>query len=167
MTVLIVTLLLYGILGTLMILAWRKGGGMLRLAAFETQGEFLRLMPRLMVGVIGSGFIARALPQDIVIAWLGPASGNPGILIACLAGALTPGGPVVGFAIGAAALKAGAGMPQIMAFVTAWSLYTLNRVLIWELPIMPRQFVWMRAVISLLFPLLAAYIAAIWLGHKI
>jgi uncharacterized membrane protein YraQ (UPF0718 family) len=167
MIVLIVTLVLYGILAMLIVFAWRKGGGGLRAAVFETQSEFLRLLPRLMVGVIGSGFIAKALPQEIVVSWLGPGSGNPGILIACLAGALTPGGPVVGFAIGAAALKAGAGTPQIMAFVTAWSLYTLNRVLIWELPIMPRQFVWMRAVLSLPFPFLTAYVAAIWLGHHL
>lgn len=167
MTVLIVTLMLYGIAVALMGVAWRKGGGVLTLALVEARGEFLRLIPRLLVGVIGSGFIARALPQDMVITWLGPDSGHFGLLIACFAGALTPGGPVVGFALGVAALKAGAGMPQIVAFVTAWSLYTLNRVLIWELPIMPRQFVWLRALVSLPFPLIAAYATAFWLARPL
>ena len=81
--------------------------------------------------------------------------------IASVAGALTPGGPVVGFALGSAALKAGAGLPQIMAFVTGWSLYTLNRMLVWEIPFMPLWFVRLRLVVSLPFPFLAAWLASL------
>jgi hypothetical protein len=99
--------------------------------------------------------------QDMVMAWLGPGSGFGGISLAALAGALTPGGPVVGFAIGAAALKAGAGLPQVMAFVTGWSLYTINRVLVWEIPTMPVRFVVIRMVISAPFPFVVAGLA--WL----
>jgi uncharacterized membrane protein YraQ (UPF0718 family) len=154
------TALLFAIAAGCFWLAWRRHDGTAAEAAREAWGDFLHLMPRLAVGVIGAGFIAKAMPQDVVVAWLGPASGGGGALLAALAGAAVPGGPVVGFAVGAAALKAGAGLPQIVAFVTAWSLYTLNRVIVWELPIMPLRFVMVRALVSLPFPFAAAALAA-------
>jgi uncharacterized membrane protein YraQ (UPF0718 family) len=127
--------------------------------------EILHLLPRLALGVIGSGFIAKALPQAQIVGLLGSGSGVLGVALAALAGALTPGGPVVGFALGAAALKAGAGLPQVMSFVTGWSLYTLNRMLIWELPFMPSWFVRLRILVSLPFPFITAglvYLALQW-----
>jgi len=42
------------------------------------------------------------------------------VLTAVIAGAATPGGPVVGFSIGAVALRAGGGSPQVLAYVVAW-----------------------------------------------
>ena len=82
----------------------------LRLAA----REFLALLPRIAIGMIGSGFIAEMLPQHLIPSWFGSGTGPWGLVIASVAGALTPGGPVVGFAIAAAALKGGAGAPQVI-----------------------------------------------------
>src|SRR5579862_2514679 len=62
--------------------------------------EFLRLLPRIGAGVIGAGFIAEVMPKSLVASWIGPGSGFLGVVIATLGGALTPGGPVVGFSIG-------------------------------------------------------------------
>ncbi|MPZ56567.1 MAG: hypothetical protein GEU91_08740 [Rhizobiales bacterium] len=121
--------------------------------------DFLRLIPRLVFGVIGAGFLAEVMPQDVIVSWLGPDSGILGLTIATIIGAVTPGGPVVGFAIGATALKSGAGAPQVIAFVTAWSLYALQRVLMWELPVMEQNAVWLRMAASLPLPFLAAAIA--------
>ena len=121
--------------------------------------EFLHLVPRIAIGVLGSGFIAAALPQELVVDWLGTSSGVLGIAIATMAGAMTPGGPVVGFAIAAAALKGGAGAPQVIAYSTAWALYAFPRLLSYELPIMPARVVWLRVVASLPLPFLAAGLA--------
>jgi hypothetical protein len=76
-----------------------------------------------------------------------------------IAGAATPGGPVVGFSIGAVALKAGGGTPQVVAYVIAWALFAFQRLILWEIPFMPARFVWVRAAVSLPFPFLAAAIA--------
>jgi uncharacterized membrane protein YraQ (UPF0718 family) len=160
MVVLFFTLFLFVIAAGCLWLAWRRGDGSMEASLKEAGLDFWHLLPRLAVGVIGAGFIAKAMPQDTVSAWLGPASGVQGVTLAALAGALTPGGPVVGFAMGAAALKAGAGLPQVMAFVTGWSLYTINRVLVWEVQTMPRKFVLMRLLVSVPFPFLAA--ALVW-----
>ncbi|MGL5139466.1 MAG: hypothetical protein ACRC7G_17045 [Beijerinckiaceae bacterium] len=159
MIVLVFSLLLWGLAVWLVLLARSRADGTFEIGLEEALWDFLALLPRLAVGVIGAGFIAKALPQDVVSGWLGPESGLKGIGLATLAGALTPGGPVVGYAMGAAALKAGAGLPQVMAFVTGWALYTINRMIVWELPLMPRELVLLRVVVSLPFPFIAAFLA--------
>jgi hypothetical protein len=121
--------------------------------------EFIHLLPRIAIGVVGSGFIAEVLPKTLMASWLGPQSGLSGILIATLGGALTPGGPVVGFSIGAAALKGGAGAPQVIAYTTAWALYAIHRLVMWEVPLMPARTVWLRALVSMPLPFIAAAIA--------
>ena len=121
--------------------------------------EFIRLLPRIGIGVVGSGFIAEVLPRELIGPWLGPESGFMGVFLAMLGGALTPGGPVVGFSIGAAALKSGAGAPQVIAYSTAWALYAIHRLVVWEVPLMPAHIVWLRAAVSLPLPFIAAAIA--------
>jgi uncharacterized membrane protein YraQ (UPF0718 family) len=117
--------------------------------------DFLQLLPRIAVGVIGSGYLAALLPQAVIAAWLGPHSGFTGLSLAAIAGALTPGGPVVGFALATTALKSGAGAPQVIAYSTAWSLYTIQRLLNWEIHMMAPRFVWLRAAVSFPLPILA------------
>lgn len=155
MIALVFSVLLWAIAAALLSVAWHRGDGAHVEAVKRAWQEFIWLLPRLAVGVIASGFLARLLPESVVAAHLGPDSGWIGLLIGAVAGALTPGGPVVGFSIGAAALKAGAGLPQIIAYVTAWSLISFNRVLLWEMPIMPRRFMWMRIAVSSPLPVIA------------
>ncbi len=164
MIILVFSALLWVIAAGLLAAAARRRDGTARAGLKEAWIDFLHLMPRLAVGVIGAGFIAKAMPQDLVTQWLGPSTGTAGVALAALAGALTPGGPVVGFALGAAALKAGAGLPQVMAFVTGWSLYTINRMLVWEVPTMPKRFVLLRCLASLPFPFLVAWAVALLQG---
>ena len=95
--------------------------------------------------VEGSTALARRLGDG----WLG-------VLAATIAGAATPGGPVVGFSIGAVALKVGGGTPQVIAYVISWALFAFQRLILWEIPFMPAKFVWFRAAVSLPFPFLAA-----------
>jgi hypothetical protein len=66
---------------------------------------------------------------------------------------------VVGFSIGAVALKSGGGAPQVIAYVVAWALFAFQRLILWEIPFMPVRFVWFRAAVSVPFPFLAAAIA--------
>ncbi|MFZ5691848.1 MAG: hypothetical protein ACOY5F_11405 [Pseudomonadota bacterium] len=155
----IVTSALWIIVMALALGVAKRSRPLLRESAKEGSLEFVRLVPRMAIGVLGSGFIAAALPQDFVVAWLGSSSGVLGIALAAIAGAMTPGGPVVGFAIAAAALKGGAGAPQVIAYSTAWALYAFPRLLTYELPIMPANVVWLRVVASLPLPFIAAWLA--------
>jgi hypothetical protein len=157
MIVLVLTFALWALVVVLGFIAWRRAGGLLP-ASLKAGGlDFLYLLPRLAIGVIGSGFLAALLPEEMVRSWLGPGSGIGGLALASLAGALTPGGPVVGFAIGSTALKSGAGAAAVVAYVTAWALFAVQRLFVWELPVMPARVVWLRVAASLPLPFLAAW----------
>lgn len=154
-----IDLLLWLFVGVLGLLAALRGRLLLTDGLRTGAMEFLQLLPRIGIGVIGSGYIAEVLPKALIAPWLGPESGLTGVLIATLGGALTPGGPVVGFAIGAAALKGGAGAPQVIAYSTAWALYAVHRMVLYEVPMMPPRVVWLRALASLPLPFIAAAMA--------
>ena len=47
----------------------------------------------------------------------------------------------------------------MIAFIVAWSLFALQRLMMWELPVMDGKAVWMRIAVSLPLPFLAAAIA--------
>jgi hypothetical protein len=63
----------------------------------------------------------------------------------------------------AAALKGGAGAPQVIAYTTAWSLYTIQRLINWEIHMMAPRVVWLRALVSIPLPIIAG-IAAMLIG---
>ena len=161
MTGFIIDVLLWTFVAGLALAAALRSRAMLVEGVRDGVVDFLRLIPRLVLGVIGAGFLAEVLPQAFIVSWLGPDSGILGLTIASIVGALTPGGPVVGFAIGATALKSGAGAPQVIAFVTAWSLFAVQRLAMWELPVMESSAVWTRIAVSLPLPFLAAAIAMV------
>ena len=161
--ILLVDGLLWSIAIALAVVAGMRSHTLLRSSAYEGVVDFFKLLPRIMLGVIGSGFIAALLPHDVVGRWLGADSGAIGMAIAMVGGALTPGGPVIGFSIGSAALKGGAGTPQVIAYVTAWALFAVQRVFIWELGVMPQRLVALRILATLPIPILAA-LGAMLLG---
>ena len=132
-----INLMLWLVVGVLALMVGLRGRTLFNDGARAGAVEFIHLLPRIAIGVVGSGYIAEVLPKTLIAPWLGPESGLTGVLIATLGGALTPGGPVVGFSIGAAALKGGAGAPQVIAYTTAWALYAVQRLVIFEVPMMP------------------------------
>ena len=155
-TALIIDIFLWGSVAAVGIIALSRGRTVLTASVREGSMDFVNIVPRIAIGVIGSGYIAAIIPQEIIVGWLGPNSGWLGVLTAVVAGAATPGGPVIGFSIGAVAMKAGGGMPQIIAYAVAWALFAFQRLLLFEIPFMPARFVWFRAAVSLPIPFLAA-----------
>ena len=154
-TFLIVNILLWVLVAALALTAAVRSKALFREGATEGARDFVLLLPRIMIGVVGSGYIAAIMPEDLITTWIGPNSGILGITIATLAGAITPGGAVVGFSVGAAALKGGGGAPQVIAYSTAWSLYALQRLINWEIWMMAPKVVWLRAAVSIPLPFLA------------
>jgi uncharacterized membrane protein YraQ (UPF0718 family) len=151
----VVGVLLWALVAALALTAAVRSKALCREGLWEGGRDFVVLIPRVLIGVVGSGYIAAVMPQEIITAWIGPNSGLTGITIAALAGAATPGGAVVGFSVGAAALKGGAGAPQVIAYSTAWSLYALQRLINWEIWMMAPKVVWLRAAVSVPLPFLA------------
>lgn len=161
MTALIIDILLWGSLAGVSVIAWRQDKTVLTSALRNGGMDFINIVPRIALGVIGSGFIAAIIPSDVIVGGLGPDTGWLGVATAVVAGAATPGGPVVGFSIGAVALKSGGGTPQVVAYVVAWALFAFQRVILWEIPFMPARFVWFRCAVSVPFPFLAAAIVMV------
>jgi uncharacterized membrane protein YraQ (UPF0718 family) len=154
--IVLVDVFLWALLAVLVVIAAVRDRPLLSAALRAGAGDYVRLIPRIFIGVVGSGYLAEALPQDVIARWLGPDSGMIGVALAVLGGAFTPGGPVVGFSIGAAALKGGAGAPQVIAYVSAWALFAVQRLFLWELPVMPQRLVVLRVAASVPLPFLAA-----------
>nr|WP_246395383.1 hypothetical protein [Afipia massiliensis] len=152
---------MWGSLIGVSIIAWRQDKAVLTVALRKGGMDFINIVPRIALGVIGSGFIAAIIPSEVIVGGLGPDTGWLGIATAVVAGAATPGGPVIGFSIGAVALKSGGGMPQVVAYIVAWALFAFQRLILWEIPFMPARFVWFRALVSLPFPFLAAAIVMV------
>ena len=81
------------------------------------------------------------------------------ILIAGLVGALLPRGPIISFPVAIALMELGAGTPQLVAFLTAWSAFAMHRLLMWEIPLMGMAFASKRLLVSVVLPPIAGLIA--------
>ncbi len=153
--------IIWGLVGVGFLLAWRRGDGS-HWRALRRGGEmFLVNAPRIAAALLAAGFIAYLLPQEIVARWLGEEAGWTGILIGSFVGALFPGGPLVIFPVVVALLKAGAGVPAIIAFLTSAAVLGLHRILIFELPLMGSWFVSLRLLASIALPSLSGILAAL------
>lgn len=161
MTLLLFSILLWGLAALTGLLTFRRGDGSFQEGLRAAWAEMAFLAPRLTIGVLGSGFVAELLPEESVRAWLGHGTGSLGILAATLLGGVIPGGPVLVFAVSGAALQAGAGAPQAMTFVTAWLLFSINRALVWETPFLGGRYIRDRILLSLPAPLLIGHLALI------
>ncbi|MBN1780947.1 permease [bacterium] len=152
--------------------------GMVVLGLIRGQGEHvtglksawtmtLQVLPLLLLAFVVAGMIQALLPQHLISRWVGAESGFKGILIGTVAGALTPGGPYVSLPVVAGFIRAGAGVGTMVAFITGWSLWAVNRIPM-EIGILGWKFTVIRFVSTLVFPPVAGLIAQ-WLfsGVKI
>jgi uncharacterized membrane protein YraQ (UPF0718 family) len=130
-----------------------------RRAASTAVDQFVRMLPRLTCALLAAGFLGTLVPAEPIGSWLGAESGAKGILVASLLGGFTPGGPIVSFPIVVVLRDAGAGLPQLVAFLTAWSVFAFHRVLVYELTLMGWRFSATRLVASLVLPPLAGFTA--------
>ncbi|MBB95856.1 MAG: hypothetical protein CML68_14845 [Rhodobacteraceae bacterium] len=150
MNIVIGTVLLLGLAGWF----WLKLGPDARPEALSrTRSTLAFTLPRIVVALVGAGLFAELLPPDRVQALFGEDGGWKAILLAALLGPPTPGGAFVSFAIGAAALKAGASIPAVLAYVTSWSLFSITKILVYEIPMMGSRAMWLRVALSWPFPL--------------
>ncbi len=146
--------LLYVVATGMIIAAARRDRALVGEGLKDAWGQFLAILPALTVGIMGAGFIAALIPPELAQTYLGESSGITGYAIAYAIGAFLPGGPVVGFALGAAALQAGASVALVVVFVTAWALVSLHRLFIWELAAVPRRVTLARFIVSAPVPVL-------------
>ena len=154
------------LLAVLLGLAWWRGGEALARSGLASGGALLlRYAAVIAVSFLAAGLVQVLVPTEWVREALGRDAGVRGLVLAAVAGAVTPSGPFVSMPVAAVLLRSGAGVPAVVAFLTAWSLLAVHRLVAWEVPIMGVRFALLRYGVSLLLPVLAGLAArALWRG---
>lgn len=117
--------------------------------------QFIIILPRMICALIGTEFMAMLIPTEIISGFLGADAGIVAILIGSVLGMMVPSGPVISFSIAATLLGAGASVPAIMSFLTAWSLFSAHRIFIYEIPLLGMSFLRLRLVSVLILPVVS------------
>src|SRR5688500_20395896 len=87
------------------------------------------IIPRLIPALILAGLLQVLVPQETVARYFGRAGGMKAILVASLAGVLTPGGPMISVPLMVVLANSGAGLPSPVAYITAWSLSGVHGII--------------------------------------
>jgi uncharacterized membrane protein YraQ (UPF0718 family) len=117
------------------------------------------ILPRFVMAVVIAGFLGKLLPGDLIASLIGGESGLVGIFVASILGGFVPGGPLISFPIVVVLRDMGAGLPQLIAFLTAWSVLALHRVLMYESALMGWRFSLTRLASSLILAPIAGVTA--------
>lgn len=153
-------LVLVALLAGLALLSHARGGTDAALEGFRGGIELLlRFGPVIIVSFLAAGFAEQLVPQDWVRERLHDGSGISGVLIGTAAGMLTPAGPFVSMPIAAVLLRSGAGTGAVVAFLAAWSLLSLHRLVAWEVPILGLRFAAVRYGVCIALPIAAGLLA--------
>jgi uncharacterized membrane protein YraQ (UPF0718 family) len=123
----------------------------------------IEIIPRMIAAFTLAGLIQAVVPQETIVRWMGHGSGLKVIVIGMSLGTVTPGGPMTHFPIVASLFKVGVGVGPLVSYLTAWSLFGLQRVIMWEIPFLGAKLVAVRVAVSLFFPFLAGWLCQnIW-----
>lgn len=142
-------------------------GARTALDGLSSGGQLLMMtLPKMVFAFAVAGLIQVVLPTDLVSQWIGEGSGLKGLLIGTAAGTVTPGGPMMHFPIVASLLTSGAGAGPIIAYLTAWSVLGVHRVIIWEIPILGLEISVIRFLASLALPPLVGFLGG-WMFHHL
>jgi uncharacterized membrane protein YraQ (UPF0718 family) len=142
--------------------AYLKDPGLPAIGARNGLSLIVFILPRLIPALILTGMLQVLIPQEAVARHFGREAGLRGVLIATVAGVLTPGGPMVSVPLLVALANSGAGMAALVAYMTSWSLFGIQRIIAWEAPLMGWHFVVVRVLPSLAFPVVAGWLVVLF-----
>jgi uncharacterized protein len=154
------TLILAGLAIAFAVIAYFKDPSLPLIGARNGFAMLAFILPRLIPALILAGLFQVLIPQEVVSRHFGREGGLRAIFIATGAGMLTPGGPMVSVPFMVALANSGAALPALVAYMTAWSLFGVQRIIAWEAPLMGWHFVWVRIIPSLAFPVVAGWLVA-------
>lgn len=144
------------------IAAWRGKG--VPLAGLEAAGRTLwRNLPILLLGFAIAGLVQVLVPSAWVSRWLGESAGPKGVLLACVLGGIVPGSPYSVFPLLAVLYEAGASLGAVVGFVTAWSLWSVQRLPV-EMALIDPKPALVRYALTFFVPPLVG-LAANWVGR--
>lgn len=136
-----------------------EGAPGLREAVGGAISTIVVIAPQIVAGLMIGGLIQQLVPRETVARLLGGRSGLKGIALAGALGMVTPGGPFTSFPLVYALYAAGADVGALVAYLCAWAMIGLNRLIIWELPLLGPDLALLRLAVSLPLPILAGLLA--------
>jgi len=117
------------------------------------------LLPRVAAAQVLAGFAWVLLPRDRMSEFMKRNRGKRGLVLAAAAGAITPGGPASAFPFLAILAGTGADRGILVAYITSWALLGLQRVIVWDIPLMGIEFSMLRLLIGIPLPIIAGMLA--------
>jgi uncharacterized membrane protein YraQ (UPF0718 family) len=154
----ITTWILAAVAAILLTIAFWQGRD-LPLAGLLAAGRTVwRNLPILVLGFVIAGLVQVLVPKELISRWLGAQAGVKGVLIGCVVGGLVPGSPYAVFPLVAALYQAGAGLGSVVAFVSAWSLWSVSRLPV-EMALIDPKPALVRYVITFVVPPIAGLLA--------
>ena len=156
------TLILAGLALTFGLVAYWKDPGLPWVGARNGLSMLWFVLPRLIPALILAGMLQVLIPQETVSSYFGRDSGLSAILLASVAGILTPGGPMVSVPLLVVLANSGMALGPLVAYMTSWSLFGMQRIIAWEAPLMGWRFVAIRVLPSLAFPVIAGWLVKLY-----
>jgi len=148
-------------------MTWSQGGVDAVVSGLSRGASTLWSVTLLLVAAfLTAGLTQVLVSREIIDRWLGAQSGWRGILLACLAGGLIPGGPYVYYPIAGALLQAGAGLGVLMAFVIAKNLWSITRIPM-ELALLGPRLTIIRYLLTFLVPPILGFLAEALFGRHL
>ncbi|MBS40523.1 MAG: hypothetical protein CMM83_02170 [Rhodospirillales bacterium] len=115
--------------------------------------------PRVGAAVIIAAFLQILIPQEVISRLIGEKAGIKSVFIATVAGSLTPGGPLTSFPVVIALYASGANKGALVAYITSWAMIGIQRIMVWELPLLGPDITFIRVSASLLLPIIAGILS--------
>ncbi len=156
------TIVLCLLAAVLAVIAYLKDPGLPWIGARNGLSMLGFILPRLVPALVLAGLLQVVVPQEVVSRYFGREGGFRSILFASAAGVLTPGGPMVSVPFMVALANSGAALGPLVAYMTSWSLFGMQRIIAWEAPLMGWHFVLARVIPSLAFPVVAGWLVAVF-----
>lgn len=130
-----------------------KGGWRLLFSGFKQAVQLVRTVWfRLILGLTLGGLVKVLIPGELIVEWLGPASGLKGIFIGAYAGIFMTGGPYVTLPIVAALFTAGAGAGPVIAFLASVPSVSLPMLFTWQMPFLGTKIALTRYIVTFFLP---------------
>ena len=117
------------------------------------------IAPRVGAAVLIAAFLQILVPKEVISRLIGENAGIKSVVIATIAGSLTPGGPLTSFPVVIALYAAGANKGALVAYLSSWAIIGMQRIIVWELPLLGPDVTAIRVGASILLPIIAGTIA--------
>lgn len=155
-----VLLVMLGLAAVLALVAWSQGGSEQTLRGLSRGVDMmLRFGLLIAVSFLAAGLIETIVPNEWIRDQLGADTGIRGFALATGAGMITPSGPFVAIPLAVTMLRAGASAAVVIAYVSAWGLISLHRLIAWEIPLLGVRMALLRFSLCLAVPVLVGLAA--------